>query len=127
MTPNPVDLVSIMQSLNTSVQQLSDRINTGLTPSFENLSFRRNPPPPVNTSSGPFNPPVLDHFSATPPPPEHFSINHSQYIPPHQRTFPSRMGGSDLYRGFESREPLTVNTIRFSGSSLELESFLLDI
>lgn len=122
-------LLGVLHSLNSSVQQLSSQLSSGLTPGIERLSFDRHPiprPPPVNTTHGPYLPPVIDHFASTPSPPPSTG---PRYVPPHRlrQIPPHRPGGPNRQADYTPREPLPIGTIRFSGASSELETFLLDI
>lgn len=122
-------LLAVIGSLNETVQHLSAQISTGLTPGLAKMTFPRRPPP-VDTSYGPYNPPLIDRRPPADPVTPGLA---PRYVPPHmpshQRPLPPRASGvrpGDPYVPV-SREPLPIASIRFSGASVELESFLLDI
>lgn len=150
-------LVAVIGTLNETVQHLSAQISTGLTPGVANLSFPRQTspvnsfphrPPPVDTSRGPYNPPDLNRGHSD----HHLSEQASRYVPPHKsdyrplppprdsnplpahpsglRLAPPRVPDSrlpDPSHGLPVREPLPIPSLRFTGASVELEAFLLDI
>lgn len=131
-------LIAVIGTLNETVQHLSAQISTGLTPGVANLNFPRRPPP-VDMSRGPYDPPAVDrHLPDPASAPRYAPPHHSNYqplLPPrvpdarpvHEPGFRHGTRLADPATGLPLREPLPVLSLRFSGASVELESFLLDV
>lgn len=122
------DLANILHDLRDTVRNLSQRMNTGLTPAAAGNSFARrngNIPSPISIPKYPAAAP--GPFTKHDQPP-HISLQPgSKYVPPHRNSqHPSRYYNASFPEQ-PLREPIPLQSIRFSSACVELETFLLDI
>lgn len=127
------DLVNILHDLRDTVRDLSQRVNTGLTPAAANISMANRQgqiPPPINTTNTRQYPaaapvPYAPRLSKMQDDPPHLS--QEKYVPPHRSFQSQNRFNASSFPEMPLREPNPIPSIRFSGACIKLETFLLDI
>lgn len=121
------DLANILHDLRDTVRDLSQRMNTGLTPAAAGFSFAgRNGvvPSPISIPKYPAAAPGPFRNHDQPP---HIPQPGSKYVPPHRNSQHQGRYHNASFPEQPLREPIPLQSIRFSGACVELETFLLDI